>query len=328
MGKLSFMFKKVSIIIPSFNEEQFIGRCLQSILEIDRHNMELELIVIDNGSTDKTTEIAKEYGALVSIKPGVKVATLRNYGVTLSNGDLLAFVDADCTVFKDWLNQAIQCMNRESAGAVGSFHIIPKDANWIGKTAALIQKKKTGVDINYIPSGNMIVKRSAFCDVGGFDESLETSEDADLCYKLKLKGYRLFIDPMICSIHWGVPRNIKELFIREMWHGKTMFTVFFRDLKGVRNLRLVLFICTNGALLLSMILGTLVLFNFGSWSLLIISSITYLSLNLIVTFYDWNKIRKRFFWLFSYTIIYGLARSASIARCVYSMLSATFKLLI
>lgn len=309
------MFKKVSIIIPAFNEEQFIGRCLQSLLDLDRSNLDLELIVIDNGSKDKTVDIAKEYGAFVWVKPGVKVAALRNYGVTISKGDLLAFVDADCTVSKDWLTQAIQCVNRESADAVGSFHMIPNEANWIGKTASLVQRNKIGLDVNYIPSGNMLVRRASFSAVGGFDESLETSEDVDLCHKLRQKGYKLFIDPRICSVHWGTPIRVKDLFLREMWHGKTMCTVFFRDLQGVRNLRLVLYAGVNLILYMSLIAGIFLLIS-GYSSLFLISLSLYLLLNLVLTLRDWFNIKENFIPLFFYIMIYGIARSFSMFKWI------------
>jgi glycosyltransferase involved in cell wall biosynthesis len=137
------MFKKLSVIIPALNEEKYIGNCISSLYHIERDDLDMEIILVDNGSTDRTFEIAEKLGAKTYIVKDVRIAGLRNYGVRQSTGDILAFVDADCVVGRDWLIQSIKTMDREEADAVGSHHIVPEDSGWIGRTSELLDKRKS-----------------------------------------------------------------------------------------------------------------------------------------------------------------------------------------
>lgn len=311
------MFKLVSIIIPALNEERHIAKCLKAISGLDRTGLEVETIVVDNGSTDSTVEIARAHGALVLVKPGVNVSAVRNHGVEHSRGDLLAFVDADCTVSNDWLKHALQTFASESADAVGSFHQIPQEAGWIGRTAELVQSVKVGSVAKYIPSGNLLVKRSCFEAIGGFNASLETSEDVDLCNRLKKNGCKIFLNPKISSTHLGSPMGASEMFKREMWHGKSMCTVFLQDFLAVRNLRLFLYSSVNLLFILGVIAGIYPMV-YGNAAPFITSLVLYLLLNLAVALNDWRRVRKNIISLFGYSLIYGLARSLSIVKWVAS----------
>jgi hypothetical protein len=68
----------------------------------------------------------------------------------------------------------------------------------------------------------MLVRREQFLEVGGFNESLETSEDYELCVRLRGKGYRIMSDPSVRAVHLAPPKSIKELYKKELWHGKEM----------------------------------------------------------------------------------------------------------
>lgn len=307
------MFTKLSIIIPALNEEKHIANCISAISSLDRCGLEIEIIVVDNGSTDGTFNLAQEHGAMVYVLKGVKIAGLRNFGARQSTGNLLAFVDADCVVASDWLRNALETIEREKADAVGSFHSIPSDAGWIGRIAGLIQHKKVGAVTNYIPSGNFIVNRSVFKSLNGFNEQLETSEDVDICHRLKKNGFKIFLDPAIRSIHYGTPNTISEMFFRELWHGKSVYSEFFNELLAIKNFRLVLYSTINLFLIFSVFLSIYLLF-FKKYIFFLVSSMLYIILNIIPTYLDWKKIKKYFIQLYIYTAIYGLARSFSLLK--------------
>jgi len=306
-------FNSVSIIVPALNEEKHIKQCLDSLFSLNTNKLKIEVIVMDNGSSDNTVKIAQHSGATVQIQPDVNVSTLRNLGVSISSGDLLAFVDADCVVEHNWLINAIRCIYRESADAVGSFHNIPKESGWIGRISTLIQSRKVGADINYIPSGNMLVRCTSFEAVGGFNSSLETSEDVDICHRLKEQGYKLFIDPAITSTHLGAPKNIREMFFREMWHGKTMWSVFIDDFPRNKNWLIFLYSNVNLILIVAIIFGCVQLIK-GQSALFFLSSLFFFLLNFIVAVRDWFRIRDSFISLYVYVIIYGTARAFGIIK--------------
>ena len=97
----------VSFVIPAKNEVGYIDRCLDAIQKMKTLDMKIEIVVVDNGSTDNTIDIVKAYGAIVATKNNGTIGSLRNFGARLSSGDFIAFLDADCIVPEDWLTRAL-----------------------------------------------------------------------------------------------------------------------------------------------------------------------------------------------------------------------------
>ena len=95
----------ISVIIPSFNEEENIAQCLVSLSHQTIDRTEYEIIVVDGGSTDKTCEIARKYADMVFIQTSKKVGGARNDGALASKGDIIATTDADCILPSDWIEQ-------------------------------------------------------------------------------------------------------------------------------------------------------------------------------------------------------------------------------
>ena len=95
----------ISVIIPSFNEEENIAQCLVSLSHQSVDRTEYEIIVVDGGSTDRTCEIARKYADMVFIQTSKKVGGARNDGVMASKGDIIASTDADCILPPDWIER-------------------------------------------------------------------------------------------------------------------------------------------------------------------------------------------------------------------------------
>ena len=95
----------ISVIVPSFNEEENIAQCLVSLSHQTVDRNEYEIIVVDGGSTDKTCEIARKYADKVFIQTSKKVGGARNDGVMASKGDIIASTDADCILPPDWIER-------------------------------------------------------------------------------------------------------------------------------------------------------------------------------------------------------------------------------
>ena len=98
----------ISIVIPSFNEEERIERCLASLAQQDFPRQEYEIIVVDGGSKDKTREIAEKYADLVFIQTSPKVGGARNDGALRARGEIIATTDADTILPPDWLSRIRQ----------------------------------------------------------------------------------------------------------------------------------------------------------------------------------------------------------------------------
>lgn len=310
------------------NEEKYIGKCLEALTRLDSPKIEYEIIVVDNGSKDRSVEIAKSFNAKVLIKKGVHIAELRNLGAMNSKGDILSFVDADCVVSKKWLLNAISCLESTKSAVVGCVYKIPDNSRWVGKASDIISQKRRSGYVNYLPAGNIIIKKDCFFEVNGFDEGLETNEDYDLCYRLREKGHKIFSDPSIESVHFGTPYTINHLFKRELWHGTSTFKVFIKDFKKVRNLKVILFSIFVWVSLINIVIGLGVLVLIGN-SIYVTTSL--LSLILLIggislkTAVMHTKI-VMLPYIFAYYFIYGLARGISLFKAFYNELLRILKI--
>ena len=212
-----------SIIIPAKNEAANIGRCLDSIANVNWDRNEFEVIVVDNGSSDATVAIARKKGALVFIKPELTISGLRNFGAFNSSGEILAFIDADCTVVPSWLEKASPYLKRKEVACFGSPPIVPDDATWVPKAWFSVRRKRVDVgETDWLESMNMFVRREAYTTSGGFDESLITCEDYDLTLRLKQLG-SLICDSSIVAVHHGEAATVGHFFRKELWRGKSNF---------------------------------------------------------------------------------------------------------
>jgi len=217
-----------SIIIPAKNEAANIARCLDSIRKMECDRVLYEVIVVDNGSTDATADIAREMGANVYVKPELTVAGLRNFGAAHAAGKVMAFIDADCTVATSWLVNAATYLHRRDVVCYGSPPNVPDDATWLQKTWFAVRKKKSDrCATDWLESMNMFVQREAFIAVGGFDESLLTCEDYDLSLRLKQQGV-IITDSSIVALHHGEAATVGQFFRKELWRGKSNFAGVMR----------------------------------------------------------------------------------------------------
>jgi GT2 family glycosyltransferase len=214
--------------------------------------------VIDNGSSDGSPDVARAAGARVLVVPGVRVAELRNRGAWLSHSELLAFVDADHEISAEWVQAAVQSFDDPAVGAVGALCHPPPDGTWVQRTYDLLRTHPLGTrETEWLGAGNMAVRRAAFDYVGGFDSSLEASEDVALSQSLRQAGYQLLTNDRLFSVHFGDPRSLRELFGSEMWRGRNNLEVAFRARPTWRSLPGILIPVLDLALLGGALLGLL-----------------------------------------------------------------------
>jgi glycosyltransferase involved in cell wall biosynthesis len=219
---------RISVIIPTYNEEKMLDTVLTALGEVDYPRDQLEIIVIDNGSTDGTVEVASAHGAKVFGQPELRVSGLRNFGAKQSCGEVLAFLDADCLPASDWLQSALASLKIENC-VTGATYEVPANGIWI-ETAWFSQEPNGRRPVTHINSGNLIVSRDLFVAIGGFNEELISGEDYEFCQRA-WEVTRVIADDSIRTIHLGNPKTLKKFMKREIWHGLGALGSLKRDWK-------------------------------------------------------------------------------------------------
>jgi GT2 family glycosyltransferase len=229
MGSLT---PQVSFVIPVLNDAENLARCLRAIAA-QSASVDCEILVMDNGSIDRSPMVAGSFGADVCCIPGVRVSALRNEGIRRARGPLVALVDADNEIAPDWLS--IVCRRFEDAGAaaIGRSYSAPCPGTWVQQAYDRLRGQPVkGQAVRWLATGNMVVRRSAALEVGGFDETLETCEDVDFCNRLRRHGYQIWADPRLHSTHYGDPATLSALFKGELWRGRDALRV---DARGISS---------------------------------------------------------------------------------------------
>lgn len=182
------MQPSVSVVVPARNEEELIGGCLKSILS--QEPQPLEVILVDNGSTDRTAEIAKALGARVIYQPNPGVHIARQTGLEAARGDIIASTDADCIVKPGWIRAIVQGFSEpqvvETYGGLEYF-----DAPLLDRLSAKYGYPLFLAIMNWLgqpntAGANQAVRRETALKVGGYDVPL--GEDIQLTHKLKSHG--------------------------------------------------------------------------------------------------------------------------------------------
>ncbi len=178
----------LSIVIPAFNEEKYIATTLDSIetarnyLRV-RDDQEVEIIVVDNGSTDQTGQIARLRQATVIEEPRQNISIARNTGARAARGEILVFVDADTIVPAALLWRIVEVMSEPSCigGAVDTEY---KPVRFL--TRAYLQSWRILGKLARMAQGaTQFCRSDVFFLLGGYDEALYMGEDVDFYWRLR-----------------------------------------------------------------------------------------------------------------------------------------------
>jgi glycosyltransferase involved in cell wall biosynthesis len=206
----------VSIVIPSLNSEKTIGRCLTGIKNQTYNN--IEVIIVDAGSNDRTIEIAKRRDVNVSEGNIKNRSKQTNIGVELSKGEYIYRLDSDVVLSSNVVQECVEkCENCDCDAVSTYWGPDPSISFW-----AKIRKFEKDC-YKYDSSRNVsrFYKKKVFEEIGGCNENMIFGEDYDIQNRIKTRSYKIgFVEAE--GLHLGEPRTLKEVISKQYYYGQTM----------------------------------------------------------------------------------------------------------
>lgn len=212
----------VTVVIPVYNKIEITVRCLQSLAETWFESLQVQIVVVDDGSTDRTPDVLTSLPGLDYIRMGVNRGFVRacNRGASVARGAYLCFLNNDTSVRDGWLDYlVITAESDHTIGAVGSKLIYPDGS--LQEAGNIIWRDATGWnygrgkdaadprynymrDADYCSGAALLVRRSVFEQLGGFSDEYAPAyyEDADLCFGVRSLGLRVVCQPRSEVVHY------------------------------------------------------------------------------------------------------------------------------
>ena len=208
---------EVSVIVPIYNEERFIDKCICSLLEQDYAKKDMELIFVDGGSSDKSLEILNSYKKkyqdliFVFVNKNKTVPYAMNIGINNSKGDYIIRIDAHAEYAKDYISKCVYYLKNTDAENVGG--ILETKANGrIGSAIAKMLSSKFGVGnsgfrigskdgyTDTVPFGAF--KKEVFNKYGKYDERLTRNQDNEMNYRIRKNGGKIYLSNNIKASYY------------------------------------------------------------------------------------------------------------------------------
>ncbi|MFH2138178.1 MAG: glycosyltransferase [Candidatus Omnitrophota bacterium] len=215
----------ISIVIPSYNSEQTIGKCIDS-LKNQSYESEYEIILVDSSADNTPNIVRQEYPDIkfTYLEEKTDPGTARNLGIKKAKGEIIAFIDSDCIAGRDWLKN-IETAHKQGYNVVGGAVDIANEENdligWAGYIAEF-REFLPGVprhEAGHIPTCNISCKKGIFDKFGSFDGKYYPQEDLVFNYNLRQKGEKILFLPEIQVRHQH-RSNLKEFFVHQRKIGK------------------------------------------------------------------------------------------------------------
>ena len=294
---------KISFVIPAYNEKNYIEACLQSITcHCKTNNIDAEILVIDNGSTDNTAYLAKHFTDNVYSIERSSVSYARNYGAHKAGNEIIAFIDGDVEITDTWVKCFISYYSNFVSNPdflTGHQCAVPENGGWIE------QYWFKNLTDRLLGGANIITSRKAFNLVNGFDVNLETGEDYDFCTRSINAGINYFTDTGFKAIHLGFPHTPYQFLRREYWHGKGDFTTIKHFAKSPVAVIAVGYLLLHIIAIILLIMGNILI----PLSLLV----TLFLINFLITYKRFNKCNLKIIFVNSFlNYAYFCARATSV----------------
>jgi GT2 family glycosyltransferase len=242
-------FPEISVSIVNLNGEKYLKECLESLNELNYPQDKLEIIIVDNGSTDSSLDIIRSDFPQVKIIENDRntgFACANNQAAKIARGEYIAFLNNDTKVDKNWLIELLRPIYKNREIIASGSKVLSMDGKKIDFVGGMINFEGKGFQIDYgkpvekdnhrkyrflpfVNGGAMMIKRKVFIEAGGFDEDFFAYyEDVDLGWRLWVLGYKVVFSPksIVYHHHHGTSRAISEDKLRFLKERNSIYSVF------------------------------------------------------------------------------------------------------
>ena len=225
---------KVSVVVASYNAERTLRACLESLGKLNYPDY--EVILVDDGSTDGTQQIAEQASRLSSFSKELEtgatpilrclrhpanlgLSVARNTGIAAATGEIIAFTDADCRADEDWLFYLVGDLLGSEFAGMGGPNLLPPEDSAVATAVMVSPGGPAHVMLDdrqaeHIPGCNMAFYRSALTQIGGFDPIFtQAGDDVDLCWRLQQAGMKIGFSP--AAFVWHYRRSNVRAYLKQ-----------------------------------------------------------------------------------------------------------------
>nr|MDO8081661.1 glycosyltransferase [Candidatus Freyarchaeota archaeon] len=182
---------KISVIIPTLNEERYLPSCIKSVSNQTLPRDMYEIIVVDSHSSDRTPEIAKKYADRLLVAPREGAGAARNVGAKIAKGKILLFLDADTMICKNFMEELLKNSDKKLIVG-GTCSIYPSDGTPFGnaffKLINLIYRLVYFLGKPHAQTKCCFYRKNVFRSIGGFNKNLIITEDQEMAWRAGKKG--------------------------------------------------------------------------------------------------------------------------------------------
>ncbi len=213
----------ISVVVCTHNGEATIGTCLDAVCRLDYPDF--EVVVVDDGSTDRTAEIASGVDVRLIRTENRGLSAARNTGIEASTGEIVAFTDDDAWPDRDWLGYLANAFACSDHVGFGGPNLPPDEAGLVENAVAQapggpIHVLLSDGEAEHIPGCNMAFRREALMAVDGFDPQFRIAgDDVDICWRLQDRGWTIGFNPAAVVLHRR-RRSVRAYLRQQLEYGK------------------------------------------------------------------------------------------------------------
>ena len=214
---------KVSVVVPAYNAEATMAPLLESLLQLDYPDF--EVIVVNDGSTDRTREIVLQHPVRLVDQPNRGASAARDAGLRVASSEIVAYADSDVAVTRDWLGHLVKPFSDpEVAASTGQTIFLrnEKCTSWL-RSMDIERRNAHRRTFTRLANGpNSAFRRAVLLDVGGFNPRWYHAEDTEVSYRISQKGYKIRYVPEAIVHH--VPEENWRNYLRKRYRDAKAFT--------------------------------------------------------------------------------------------------------